>query len=881
MEGAEDDAAGPTSPAKSRRRGDPPDARGNGPRGVSGSATGQGANETISPPESVKAEQRKVPVGPVLDTGSNDPPISPADEVDVDQLTRDAARAELKRLSELLAQAGDAYHRHDAPMMDDAAYDRLIRRNAAIEARFPDEARADSPAARVGAPPSDGFAKVRHARRMLSLANAFDAGDIADFDRSVRAYLDVPPDATLAFFAEPKIDGLSLSLRYENGRLVTAATRGDGTVGEDVTSNALTVSDVPQALAGLPLPDTDVTRTGERADGTNGSGTPVGDDAPDARSAGPRRPPAADTFATEDADVPSILEVRGEIYMLQADFDALNARQVAQGARPFANPRNAAAGSLRQLDPAVTAARPLRFFAYAWGEVGAPLAATQAEAVERLAALGFRTNDLARLCDGPEALIAYHSDLEGRRATLGYDIDGVVYKVNDLGLQERLGLRSTTPRWAIAHKFAAERAWTRIEAIDIQVGRTGALSPVARLAPVTVGGVVVTNATLHNEDYIAGRGADGTPIRGGRDIRIGDRVEVYRAGDVIPKVADVDPSARPADAVPFPFPQVCPDCGSAAPREPGDAVRRCSGGLICPAQAVEKLRHFVGRAAFDIDGLGARQVEAFHADGWIAAPADIFTLHARHADGPDALKDRDGWGPRSADKLFTAIEARRQIGLARVLFALGVRHVGEVASADLARHFGSWTVLIDAVDAAAPAAARHRAADEAEMAERRAAAQQDRRARIKPLRDAAWAADPPLAPGARAAWEDIVGIDGIGAVAAMSLVTAFAQEAERASIDQLVRELTILDAAPPDAPDSAVAGQTVVFTGTLERMTRAEAKTRAEAAGAKVSGSVSARTDIVVAGAGAGSKAQKAAALGLRVLDEAAWLALIGATEGR
>ncbi|MDE3123105.1 MAG: NAD-dependent DNA ligase LigA, partial [Paracoccaceae bacterium] len=497
----------------------------------------------------------------------------------VEDLTEAEAKAELAQLAERIGRANRAYHTLDAPEMSDADYDALKLRNAAIEARFPALKRPDSPSDQVGGALADGFAKVRHSVRMLSLENAFSDTDVEDFDDRVRKYLGLSAQAPLMMTAEPKIDGLSLSLRYEGGRLVQAATRGDGEEGENVTENARTIADIPQTLA----------------------------------------------------HAPDVLEVRGEVYMAHADFAALNERQLAAKDKPFANPRNAAAGSLRQLDPAITRARPLRFFAYAWGELSEPLAETQMAAIERLAALGFQTNPLTRLCDGPKALLAFYHEVEERRAALGYDIDGVVYKVNDLALQRRLGFRSTTPRWATAHKFPAELAWTELQAIDIQVGRTGALSPVARLLPVTVGGVVVSNATLHNEDYIAGRDSRGNTIRGGKDIRVGDWVQVYRAGDVIPKVADVDLARRPGGAVPYVFPQTCPECGSEAIREEGDSVRRCTGGLICPAQAVERLKHFVSRAAFDIEGLGAKQVEAFFNDPALAIrePADIFTLAAR------------------------------------------------------------------------------------------------------------------------------------------------------------------------------------------------------------------------------------------------------------
>jgi DNA ligase (NAD+) len=704
-----------------------------------------------------------------------------ADGTPVEALDEAAARAELDRLAAGIAAADRAYHTLDAPLISDADYDALKARNAAIEARFPHLKRADSPADRIGGPLAEGFAKVRHARRMLSLANAFDAAEVREFDAGIRRWLGLGPFAPLHYTAEPKIDGLSLSLRYEGGRLVQAATRGDGETGENVTANARTIDDIPEYLDGAP----------------------------------------------------DVLEVRGEVFMRHDDFAALNARQQAAGARTFANPRNAAAGSLRQLDPGVTAARPLRFLAHGWGEVSAPLAATQKGALDRLAGLGFPVNPLTRVRDGPDALLATHAELAARRAGLGYDIDGVVYKLDDLALQDRLGLRSTTPRWALAHKFPAETAWTRLLAIDIQVGRTGALSPVARLVPVTVGGVVVQNATLHNEDYIAGRDSTGAPIRQGKDIRVGDQVQVYRAGDVIPKVADVDLSQRPADAVPFVFPAACPRCGSDAVREPGDSVRRCTGGLICPAQAVEKLKHFVSRPAFDIEGLGGRTIEAFHAEGWISEPADIFTLEARHG---DELRVRDGWGEKSAANLFAAIDEKRAIPLDRFILALGIRHVGEHAARLLARNYGDWEGFAAAMDAAEP--------------------------------------------GEGAEWERLVAIDGVGAVMARALVTAWHQPAERASIGRLAARLDIRPVAARAAASSPVAGKTVVFTGTLEKMTRAEAKARAEALGARVSGSVSARTDLVVAGPGAGSKAAKAAELGIETIDEDAWLALIGAGQG-
>ncbi|MEZ5715166.1 MAG: NAD-dependent DNA ligase LigA [Paracoccaceae bacterium] len=739
----------------------------------------------------------------------------------VDALSDAQASAELARLADEIARANTAYHAEDAPEISDAAYDALKLRNAAIEARFPHLKRSDSPSEQVGAAPAEGFGKIAHSVPMLSLSNAFEDEDITEFDDGIRRYLNRAEP--VAYTAEPKIDGLSLSLRYEAGRLISAATRGDGQVGENVTANAREIADIPQRLDGAP----------------------------------------------------EIPEVRGEVYMSHADFDALNARQAEEGGKAFANPRNAAAGSLRQLDPAVTRGRPLKFFAYAWGAHSEPLAETQMQAIARLAGLGFSTNPLTRLCSGPAEMLEQYRAIEAQRATLGYDIDGVVYKVEDLALQHRLGYRSTTPRWAIAHKFPAELAWTRLEAIDIQVGRTGALSPVARLHPVTVGGVVVSNATLHNEDYIAGRDSNGAEIRGGKDIRVGDWVQVYRAGDVIPKVADVDLAKRPADAVPYDFPHLCPECGSEAVREEGDAVRRCTGGLICPAQAVEKLKHFVSRKAFDIEGLGAKQIEMFYADESlpIRKPADIFTLEARDAEGLTRLKNRDGWGETSAANLFRAIEEKREIPLARLIFGLGIRHVGEVAAQDLARHYGDWDAMAQALDVARPAALAWRAAEEAAEGERVAAQAEGRRARLAEARAAALA-ECAVPEEAQAAWDDLIGSDGIGPVMALSLSDAFANPPERAAIDELRAMLTPL---PPEAraTESPVAGKTLVFTGTLEKMTRAEAKARAEALGAKVAGSVSAKTDLLIAGPGAGSKAKKAAELGIETIDEDGWLALI------
>ena len=702
----------------------------------------------------------------------------------VDQLDNEQAEKELARLAKTLSRANRAYHTNDTPEISDAEYDALKRRNAAIETRFPDLKRADSPSDMVGAAPSEGFSKVQHAVRMLSLGNAFSTNDVVEFDARIRKFLGMGEAEPLAYTAEPKIDGVSLSLRYERGQLVQAATRGDGEVGENVTQNALTIANIPQQIA----------------------------------------------------NAPDVLEVRGEVYMAHSDFSALNDRQQDKGDKPFANPRNAAAGSLRQLDASITKSRPLKFFAYAWGELSAPLAETQMGAINRLASFGFATNPLTKICDGPDQMIAHYTEIERQRATLGYDIDGVVYKVDDLALQTRLGFRSTTPRWAIAHKFPAELAWTRLEAIDIQVGRTGALSPVARLSPVTVGGVVVSNATLHNEDYIKGLDSKGNTIRDGKDIRIGDWVQVYRAGDVIPKINDVDLEKRPAGATPYIFPDKCPECGSMAIREEGDAVHRCTGGIICPAQAVEKLKHFVSRGAFDIEGLGAKQIEMFYHDEQlpIREPADIFTLQTRDAANLSKLKNRDGWGEKSAQNLFEAIEEKRKIPLARLIFSLGIRHVGDSASTLLSEHYGSWEKFETSITNATPN-------------------------------------DGPQ-------WEDLIAIDGVGAVMATSMITAFHQPSERASIDRLVSELDPQDVVKRAPVDSPVSGKTVVFTGSLEKMTRAEAKARAERLGAKVSGSVSAKTDLVIAGPGAGSKAKKAESLGVELIDEDAWFALIGAT---
>ena len=694
----------------------------------------------------------------------------------VAKLSEPEAEEELARLASLLATANTAYHQEDAPEITDAEYDHLKRRNQEIEVLFPTLKREDSPSDQVGAPLGETFSKVKHPVRMLSLGNAFDDQDVADFDASIRKFLGLSADVPLAYTAEPKIDGLSLALRYEDGRLVYAATRGDGQTGENVTKNAMTIKDIPHKIEAAP----------------------------------------------------AVLEVRGEVYMATDDFIALNAKQQQRGGKIFANPRNAAAGSLRQLDASVTASRPLKFFAYAWGEISEPFAETQSDALKRFQSFGFSVNPRTKTCQTVADILDHYNAISAARSTLGYDIDGVVYKVDRLDYQSKLGFRSTTPRWAIAHKFPAEKAWTRLEAIDIQVGRTGALSPVARLQPITVGGVVVSNATLHNEDYIAGRDSKGNPIREGRDIRVGDWVEIYRAGDVIPKISDVDLSKRPNGSEPYVFPVKCPECGSPALREDNDSVARCSGGFICHAQAVERLKHFVGRAAFDIDGLGDKQVEQFFERGWVTKPGDIFRLAAKHTEDLAAL---DGYGEKSIENLFAGIEERRTIPLNRFLFGLGIRHLGETSSALLARYFTSW----DRIKQVLLAARDHDSAE----------------------------------------YGDLLSIDGIGEVMARALIDTYNDPQQRAVIEDLADQLIIEDVEQADHGDSSVSGKIVVFTGTLEQMTRAEAKTGAEARGAKVSGSVSKKTDLVVAGPGAGSKAKKAEELGVTILTEAEWLDLI------
>ena len=690
-----------------------------------------------------------------------------------DSPTEDEASARLAWLAAEIARHDAAYHGADAPQISDAAYDALRHENAALEAAFPHLVRPDSPEKRVGATVSDAFAKVAHRLPMLSLGNAFNAEDVHDFDERVRRFLSLDADAPLVYTAEPKIDGLALALRYENGELVEAATRGDGRTGENVTANARTIKDIPATLTGDTVPD--------------------------------------------------VFEIRGEVYMSHADFAALNARAAEEDGKVFANPRNAAAGSLRQLDSAITAARPLRFFAYGWGDTSALPGETQKDVLTAIGGWGLTINPALALCDGPDALTAYHARIEAQRATLGYDIDGVVYKVDRLDYQRRLGTVSRAPRWAVAHKFPAEVATTVLDDIEIQVGRTGSLTPVAKLRPVTVGGVVVSNATLHNEDYIAGIGGDGAPIRDGADLRVGDTVQVRRAGDVIPQVIAVDLDKRPENARKFVFPDTCPQCGSAAERVAGEARRRCAGGMICPAQAVESLRHWVSRDAADIEGLGIKQVEAFWQDGWVREVADIYTLETRHG---EALRTREGWGEKSATNLFAAIDARRSLPFARFLYGLGIRHVGRTTAAMLGRAYGDWASFEAAMIA--------------------------------------------LAKGDDTVRETLTGIDGVGSVLADTLASVFG---EATTLDRLsrLRAHVIVEDAEAVAGGGVFSGKTIVFTGTLERTSRAEAKAKAESLGAKVAGSVSVKTDYVVAGEAAGSKLKKAQTLGVTVLSEDDW----------
>ncbi|MFY9838180.1 MAG: NAD-dependent DNA ligase LigA [Xanthobacteraceae bacterium] len=694
-------------------------------------------------------------------------------EMSVDALTERQGKTEHARLEAEIAEHDQRYYQEDAPTVSDADYDKLRQRYGAIEARFPQFRTLQSLTQRVGAAPSARFAKVRHAVPMLSLDNAFAEEDVRDFVARIRRFLRLTDDEEIAFSAEPKIDGLSMSLRYEGGVLVTGATRGDGSEGEDVTANVKTLADIPQRLKGK--------------------------------------------------NIPAICEIRGEVYMTKHAFLALNKRQAENGGQVFANPRNSAAGSLRQKDPSITASRPLGFFAYAWGQMSEMPAETQSGMIKWFESCGFKTNPLTKLCRGLDALLQFHREIEAQRGTLDYDIDGVVYKIDRLDWQERLGFVSRSPRWAIAHKFPAERAITVLRDIEIQIGRTGALTPVAKLEPVTVGGVVVQNATLHNADEIARL-----------DVRIGDTVQIQRAGDVIPQVLGVIKEKRLRGAKPYEFPKVCP-CHlhtdvvreATASGEQG-AVARCTGEFACPYQAVEHLKHFVSRRAFDIDGLGEKQIELFYEQGWVKEPADIFTLEKRN--NKIRLQEVEGFGGTSVRNLFAAIEARREISLERFVYALGVRHVGETTAVALARGYGSW----DAFHNACLKLAKADADTEQEM-------------------DA---------------------LDQIGDTVIESLRDYFGEAHNRQRIERLAAQVKIREAEKPQS-DSAIAGKTVVFTGTLEKMTRDEAKASAERLGAKVSGSVSRKTDYVVVGPGAGSKLAEAKKLGVAVLTEEEWAKLI------
>jgi len=705
------------------------------------------------------------------------------DKTPVDLLTARQAKAEHARLTVEISEHDRRYYQQDRPTITDAAYDALRARYNAIEARFPDLRTLESLSLKVGVAPSGKFKKVRHAVPMLSLDNAFAEQDVVDFVARIRRFLKLGEDEKLVFSAEPKIDGLSMSLRYEDGALVTAATRGDGAEGEDVTANIRTLKDVPQHLKGK--------------------------------------------------NIPKVCEVRGEVYMTKADFLKLNERQKAAGDTIFANPRNSAAGSLRQKDPAITASRPLGFFAYAWGQMSDMPADTQSGMIKWFETCGFTTNPLTKLCRSTDELIAFHRKIEEGRARLDYDIDGVVYKVDRIDWQERLGFVSRNPRWAIAHKFPAERATTVLRDIEIQVGRTGTLTPVAKLEPIGVGGVVVQNATLHNEDYIKGIGGGGEQLREGRDIRIGDTVIIQRAGDVIPQVVDVVLDKRPKTAKPYHFPKKCP-CylhtdvvrEETATGEEG-ARARCTGEFACPYQKIEHLKLFASRRAFDIEGLGEKQIELFFEKKWVKEPADIFVLERKHK---KELLEEEGYGETSVRNLFAAIDQRREISLDRFIFALGIRHVGETTALALARGYGSWKTFHDACLKVAKG-------DEETIAEMDA-------------------------------------LDQIGETVIEAVKAYFGESHNRGIVERLTKEVKILDAEKPKT-DSAIAGKTVVFTGSLEKMTREEAKAKAERLGAKAAGSVSKKTDYVVAGPGAGSKLADAKKFGVKVLTEDEWLKLI------
>jgi DNA ligase (NAD+) len=704
---------------------------------------------------------------------------------DVAKLTKAQAKVEHMRLALELEGHDKRYYQDDAPTVTDAEYDALRQRYNAIEKRFPEFVSSDSPSQKVGAAPSGRFKKVRHAMPMLSLDNAFAEQDVLDFVGRIERFLKLQDDK-IDFSAEPKIDGLSMSLHYEGGELVTAATRGDGAEGEDVTANIRTLEDVPQKLKGRNVPD--------------------------------------------------ICEVRGEVYMTKKAFLALNKKQIEAGEAPFANPRNSAAGSLRQKDPTITASRPLGFFAYAWGEMSAMPEDTQSGMIGWFQRCGFKTNPLTKLCHSTDQLIAFHRKIEEQRAELDYDIDGVVYKIDRIDWQERLGFVSRTPRWAIAHKFPAERATTVLRDIEIQVGRTGSFTPVGKLEPVGVGGVIVQNVTLHNEDYIKGIGGDGEQLRDGRDIRIGDTVVIQRAGDVIPQVVDVVIDKRPKNAKEFHFPKKCP-CPlhtdvvreETATGEEGSRAR-CTGEFACPFQKIEHLRLFVSRRAFDIDGLGEKQIQFFFDEGWVKEPADIFTLPKRNA--KLRLEEIEGYGETSVRNLFASIEGRRRVSLERFIYALGMRHVGETTALALARGYGSWQAFHDAGLKVAKG-------DEETIAEMDA-------------------------------------LDQIGDTVIRSVAAYFGESHNRGIVERLVKELDeIIDAEKPKS-NSAVSGKTVVFSGSLERMTRDEAKANAERLGAKAASSVSKKTDYLIAGPGAGSKLADAKKHGVTVLTEDEWLKLIG-----
>ena len=687
------------------------------------------------------------------------------------QPTMEEAKKQIAHLSKQIAQYDVEYYQQDSPSVSDAQYDGLRAQLVALEAMYPELVEADSPTAKVGAAPARGFAKLQHSVPMLSLGNAFSEEDVADFLASIRRFLGLDQHDKVAIACEPKIDGLSFSARYEKGKFIHAATRGDGSEGEDITANMATITSLPKQLNG-------------------------------------------DNW-------PKVLEIRGEVYMQKSDFLALNQSQEAADKPVFANPRNAAAGSLRQLDASITASRNLHYFAYGWGEVSSPIANTQWEVLQALEQWGLVVNfSHMRTAETLSEIMHYYDDLQQKRAALNYDIDGIVYKVNRLDYQQRLGQVARAPRWAVAHKFPAEQAVTRLESIEIQVGRTGALTPVAHLQPVTVGGVVVSRATLHNEDEISRK-----------DVRAGDTVTIQRAGDVIPQVVSVDIAKRNSDSVPFHFPVQCPICGSDAVREEGEAVRRCTGGLMCDAQIVERLKHFVSRDAFDIEGLGEKQIRMFWDEGMIREPADIFSLQAQDKTSLTPLRNKEGWGEKSASNLFAAIEQARNVPLSRLIYALGIRFVGQTTAKMLARNYQNFNAWHSAMLA--------------------------------------------LANDDETAYEDLTHIDGIGDAVTLALKHFFSEAHNRKAVDDLMAYLTVEDAKAV-ASNTPVAGKTVVFTGTLSRMSRDEAKAKAESLGAKVSGSVSKKTDYVIIGADAGSKAKKATALGVAILSEDEWCNLIG-----